>query len=218
MLLLHDFGAKHCVDLYFHTSFQTKQDDFQYAFTKDKCVSDMGLVQSSKEVLNEVLNWYLSFRAVFNWMASNKTKATRKGQLQQRKTAHSTGENNHVTGKIGFCLAADSPLSLVPKVKCEVLQYGVLWTDLPLCFTQSAVIYSRVHCYYLALFYSSRPKHWTWKREDSWVFLKQFVSWPIINMQVVNRKHSNWKNPSALSAVERGVFVILKCNRAMINW
>ena len=56
MLLLHDFGAKHCVDLYFHTSLQTKQNDFQYAFTKDKCVNDMGLVQSSKEVLNEVLN------------------------------------------------------------------------------------------------------------------------------------------------------------------
>ena len=67
-------------------------------------------------------------------MSSNKTKATLKGQLQQRKTTHSTGENNHVTGKIGFCLAADSPLSLVPNVKCEVMQYGALCTGFATVF------------------------------------------------------------------------------------
>ena len=54
-----------------------------------------------------------------------------------------------------FSLASDSPLSLLLRVKGEVMQYGVLRTGLQLCFTQSAMIYSRVHCYYLVLFYSS---------------------------------------------------------------
>lgn len=99
--------------------------------------------------------------------------------------------------RIVVCNRFVSSEPLIQNVKGGVMLCRAMWTDLRVCFVQSAVKYSCTHCCYLPLFYSSWPKYWTRKCEDSRVLLEQFVSCPMINEHVEN-KNKMWqhkKNP-----------------------